>query len=52
MAKSDEPRDKRQHWSPAGTSTPAATVFAGNIMMLVAVALLFDADEDEPKAED
>ena len=51
MAKGDEPREKRQHWSPAGTSTPAATTFAGSIMAMLAVALLFD-DEDRTECGD
>ena len=51
MAKGDEPRQKQQHWSPAGTSAPAATTFAGNIMAIVAVMLLFD-DEDHTESED
>ena len=51
MAKGDEPREKQQHRGPAGTSTPAATTFAGNIMAMVAVALLFD-DEDRTESED
>lgn len=46
MAKGDEPREKHQRWSPGGTSTPAATTFAGNIMALIAMALLFDDDEE------
>lgn len=42
MAKGDEPRDKHQHWNPARAGTPASTTFAGNIMAMVAMALLFD----------
>ncbi len=46
MANGDGPRDRKPHTGPAGTNTPAATIFAGNIMALVAVALLFGNDED------
>ncbi len=51
MAKNDEPREKRQHRRPADTSTPAATTFAGSIIAMVAVALLFD-DEDRTESKD
>jgi hypothetical protein len=51
MVKGDEPRGKQQHWSPAGTRPPAATTFAGNIMAMVAVALLFD-DGDRTESDD
>ncbi len=50
MAKDDEPREK--HWNPAGFRTPAATTFAANIMAMVAVALLFDDDEDRAESAD
>ncbi len=51
--KVDEPREKPHGtWMRAGTDSSAATVFAGNIMALVAVALLFDDDEDGPKRSD
>jgi hypothetical protein len=52
MANSDEPKEKRQRWSRAGTSPPAATIFAGNIMVLVAVALLFDDQEHHAEPAD
>ena len=51
MAKGEEPREKQRHWSPAGTSKSTATTFAGNIMAMVAVALLFD-DEDHSEPEE
>ena len=45
MAKGEEPREKQRRRSPEGTGAPAATTFAGNIMAMVAVALLFDDEE-------
>ena len=51
MTKDDEPREKRQRWGAADT-TSAATAFAGNIMALVALTLLFDADEDRAESAD
>jgi hypothetical protein len=49
MAKGDEPRAKRHRHPPGGT--PPATTFAGNMMVLVALALLFDEDEDRAESD-
>jgi preprotein translocase subunit SecD len=52
MAKGDEPEEAHQHRHAAGASSTAATIFAGNIMVLIAVALLFNDDEDCAESAD
>jgi hypothetical protein len=52
MAKGDESRGKHQQRSPAGARPPVATTFAGNIMALIAAALLFDDDEERGESAD
>jgi hypothetical protein len=49
MAKGDDPRE-RQHYGKAG-GTPAATIYTGTIMTLIAVAMLFADDEDDKDQE-
>ena len=47
--KDGEPKRERGKWTRAGSGVPAATTFAGNIMALVAYAMLFD--DGEPTGE-
>ena len=49
MAKDDE--REHQHRRRPGAAPPATT-FAGNIMAMVALAMLFDDDEDRADSED
>jgi hypothetical protein len=49
MAK-DEDREYPHRHRPR--AAPPATTFAGNIMAMMVLAMLFDDDEDRPNPED
>jgi len=52
MAEKDrEPKIKHGTWMRAGSDAPAPPTFAGNIMVLLAVAMLFDDDPHEPNGD-
>ena len=52
MAEQDrKPKSGYGTWTRAGSDAPAPTAFAGNIMVLVAIAMLFDDDPHEPNGD-
>lgn len=51
MTKTDEPRRKQSRRRQV-TGAPPASTFAGNVMSMVAVALLFDEDQPRPADDD
>ena len=46
-----EPKIKHGTWKRAGSDAPAPPAFAGSIMVLLAVAMLFDDDPHEPDGD-
>jgi hypothetical protein len=46
-----EPKSRHGTWTRAGSDAPAPPVFVGNIMVLIAVAMLFDDDPHEPDGD-